>query len=359
MAKTPPPTYHRRSMAMRLQRANCLTFACAATFSLFAAMDARAANDAPTAKQRLRRHGLTPVGQVWIVEDEATLRRELQEFDGVERRLREATDAASAQLRQNEAIRQWLVVLEKAESESKKRRFPPPSGTSAAVTRHAEAGKLESTMPDVTGVGDESPLQTAMIQLVTARSAAAIALLSIDQHAESLSDQYAELATDEGVLTALRELGDAARLGPLRSYRARPDRVEAVAQRVFADPMPIFLECGHERLGIVLDDRVAVTATIDRGNGPPLLTATVAESLELSPSENATRRITVDKRELTVRAARLGVLRIGGVIAKDVEALILPPEAESLGNHIFEMVTPHRRLVTNPAKMEATFERVP
>lgn len=312
--------------------------------------------DVDEAKRLLSAKGLTPLGPVWIVADEVVLRRELQGLEALDRRLRDAMTAAEHQLRQNEQIRQWLAAVEKLPDDKKKRSSSAPSGSSASVAKLAESGGLKSSMPDVTGLGDGTPLQTAMVEWVTARSAGALAVLAIGRLSSGLPQQYAALTADSEVRAALAELGESARLGPLKNYRGRQDRVEALSQRVLTDRVPIYLESGREWVGILLNDRLATTAAIAQGDAPTVLSASLAESLGLAARADPPGRLKVAGRDVQASRARIASLRVGSLLVKDVEIFVLLPEFEDVGNQLGESTLAGARLALRAVRMEAVVE---
>src|SRR5205085_5565577 len=107
-----------------------------------------------------------------------------------------------------------------------------------------EPKKLNSKMADVTGLGEQTPLQLATIELVNARNALALAVLKIRRDSGELDKDYAPLRSDQRITAALLVLGSKWRLGPAKDYQREQTRLATAAQSVLTSRLPVYRESG-------------------------------------------------------------------------------------------------------------------
>jgi hypothetical protein len=300
------------------------------------ALSGASAADADHGRSVLTRNGLSAHGTAWIVAEEAQLRRHIASLDALDRRNRQAQQQAAAMLEKNEKIRAQLIAAEAAKKAGKQ---PPAPASSSASSGSSSDGKkpeeLSSKRPDVTGTGEMTPLQAAMIELVSARQAIFLASAAIDRLEGGLSEKYSELQKRDDVATALKELGEQQKLGPMKDYRRDADRGRQLSASAQRGPIPVFLECDRFRLGVVVNERLPLTMSIAADGEPTLIAAGAARSLGITPKAEAPIR--EDRRgDRVVRASEVSIpsIRLGAIVLRDVPALLLPPEGEDLGSQL-------------------------
>lgn len=317
-------------------------------------------DEVASARQFLTSHGLAPSGNVWITRREARLKRVAESLEALERRHQQAITRAEEALAANEAIRARLAQAEAVEraSEGKPQATPqiPSATTSNTVPATASlTGKINSQMTDVTGTGEQTPLQQAMIELVNARTAVQLAVLAIYRDAPPVDAEYQTLKKDESIRAALKQINSSARLGPARNYPRDIARAEVIATNAFTTEIPGYLESGQFRVAAMLNDLQSVTFTLQMKDSPLLLAASVAERLGLTARDFAEspKEVDIAGRRLSARPVKLASLRIGAGYWKDVPALVLPPEAEDLGSQLSPGVLAGYEVSLQPRRMVA------
>ena len=302
------------------------------------------AADVPTldtlgqARRVLLSRGLVPSGQIWISHRELWVKRSVDALEGLERRHQQAIAKADEMLAANEAIRARLVLAEESartKGRTDTNRPHPSSARQAGRTASpSSSAELTSQLPDVTGLGEQTPLQLAMIELANARTALQLAVLRITREAPRLEAEYKALESNTDVRSALEAIPPNARLGPASNYQREIVKAEAVRAVAFKSEIPGYFESGLFRLQTIVNEIQPVTFTLVK-NGPSVVTASVAQQLGL-PGRHTPRmqEMDLDGRRLAVYPVRLGELRLGSIVIKNVAAVVLPPDAEDLGSRL-------------------------
>jgi hypothetical protein len=323
--------------AASARRAN-LCRLCGLGMTLLAAVltapKASAADPTAAARRLLATRGLVASGGLWVTRRELDIRKRLDGLEALYKRSANAHQQVEALLKRNEFIRAELQRAETIEKQTGK--APPPAtpgkspSGSDAKTRPAE--RLNSQQPDVTGSGDQTPLQVALIDWINARNALEVAVLDIEGGAAELDRRYAALAADESLRAALEAVGGG-RLGPAKDYR-RHQRLAAASKDVFTTSVPIYRESGHWRVGAVVDERTPATFSLVEQSQPTLISATLSQLLGLQPDNSPPENQRLSDRDLPVRRAKLKSLRLGKFLFDNVPVFLLPPEAEDLGSQL-------------------------
>jgi len=282
----------------------------------------------------LMQNGLSASGDFWLASQEIQLRRQIAGLDALDRRHRQAQQQATAMLEKNEQIRARLVAAEAAKKSGK----APASSSGSSTSGSTDAKKgpeLNSKLADVTGIGEMTPLQTAMIELVAARQAVLLACAQIDRAIAELPEKYGELAKQEAITTALKDAGESQRLGPTKDYRRDGEKARQMASIAQRGPIPVFQECGQFRLGAIINEDFPLTMTISAEKEPTLITSTAGQSMGLTPQPDAMKR-DYRRGDRTVKVTEVSIpsVRLGAIILRDVSALLLPPEAEDLASQL-------------------------
>ncbi len=295
------------------------------------------------ARDTLRAKGLAAVGSVWIIATEVELRRQLETLDGLERRFHAARQQADAMLTRNETIRQQLVRLEEAQKKASGDAPRPAttgtksagSGVSVAAPKPDGKPALSSKMPDVTGVGDETPLERAMIELAGARTALTLAAVTIRRQSERLDRDYGPLSQDAEVAAALAQLGSKARLGPLKEYDHKQPRLVAAAKAVLTTQLPVYRESGRYWISTIVNEQMPASFAIAAPDQPTLVSANLAQALNLTVDASAAQKeYAAGGRKLRVRSAKIAAIRLGKQVLRDVTVWVLPPEGEDLQSQL-------------------------
>ena len=313
---------------------------------------------ASAARAVLLGRGLIPSsGHYWLAPREAPLKRAAESLDALERVHHVAMVRAGEILAVNEAIRVRLAQAEEAER-TKRPASEPASRASSAKSGlgNGPPEKLHSQLTDVTGLGEQTPLQQTMIAAVNARIAVQLAILTILRDAPALEKVYQPLKADPAVQSALKQVDRKARLGPARVYPRDVARAEALAPGAFRREILGYQESGRFCVAAILNETCSATFSFQPQAGPLLLTTSVAQRLGLAESSlhGPVREIELAGQKVAARAVRLASLRLGAAVIKDVEALVLPPEAESLGSELSAAVLTGYQVVPQPRRMILT-----
>ena len=111
-----------------------------------------------------RRGGLVLSGNFAVTRQELLLRKRLDSIDGLVKRVAAAHQQADALLAKNELIRAQLRQVEAANPAAAN----SPKSSAAPDAKVPPAERLQSQLPDVTGLGEQTPLQTALIDWISA-----------------------------------------------------------------------------------------------------------------------------------------------------------------------------------------------
>ena len=252
----------------------------------------------------------------------------LDTLDAAIKRTSVAHQLVETQLQRNEIIR---AALRQAEAQAKPAPAPAPKSPGGeAKGRPAE--RLNSQMPDVTGAGEQTPLQLALVDWINAQAALEVTVLGIERSIAALERKYQTLAGDSALTAALERIGNL-RLGPAKDYR-RNNRLIA-AQGFFSARQPIFRESGALAHRGGVNERTPATFSFVEQSRPTFITTTLAESLGLeADSREPANASALASAILSVRRVTLPSLRLGKFVFRDVPVLLLPPEAEDLGSQL-------------------------
>ncbi len=305
-----------------------------------------------TDRQILATRGLVVSGNFAVTRQELMLRKRLDTIDGLIKRVAVAHQQADALLEKNELIRAQLRQVEAGGATPQSQ--GPSKLTTAADPKGRPPERLQSQMPDVTGLGEQTPLQVALMDWINARSTLQVTVLEIQRSLDALDHDYQVLGADRAVLGSLESMAHV-RLGPAKDYR-RNNRL-AAAKEVFTAAQPVYRESGRWRIGAVLNERVPATLSYAEQTGPTLISSTLAQLVGLEP-EPATpaERQRIGDRDLAVRRAKLPALRLGKFVFFDVPVILLPPEAEDLGSQLAGSALAGCRIHLDPQRMTLDLE---
>lgn len=294
-----------------------------------------AGDDAASAAP-LRALGLAQHGEHWLGAAELRLRKRLAGWDALEKRYHQADKLAAAALLENERLRARLVQLEAAAASGRRAAAAAPAprpSADASSSAAKQPPKLSSKSPDLTGPGEQTPLQRAMIGLVQARIALLAAKDAAERDQAAMGKDYERLARNAQVAQALAASG--AKLGPARDY-ARDVQVRAAAvDRLCGERVPVYQECGRFRLGGLLAGGTPATFNVAPAGQPSFLSAAVARAAGVEPSSStAAREVSVAGRKRPARMTTVPAITFGKQTVRDWQVLVLRPEDEDQGSQL-------------------------
>jgi hypothetical protein len=196
---------------------------------------------------------------------------------------------------------------------------------------------LRSRLTPPERIGGLPVMQRAIIHLTNHRNELTICLLEIHDLRPKLRDAYEDLAGDERIKSALRQLGFAHQLGSGEDYDSEPflRKLAGYEKHVFTDDLPLY-RSGEELRVAAFIHRTPVTFTWHNSEDPTMLTASVIEAAGLTVPDDAPqmRHRFSDGQTLTVRQFEIPYLRFGRHVLKDISAFALPAEGERYGAQI-------------------------
>lgn len=301
-------------------------------------------DDPSEAERRLAAAGLNPVGRFWICSEEVELRRQLSALPGLERKFFAAQKKFKELVSTYNDYRGQLERAQSSIAENMERLATGSLSTSQRQQLENEnqqhrdlLAKLKRSISEELNTLDEnSPMTNAAIDVVNARNALAISVLSIRRHLAKLGPQYARLKNARAVAGALDILGRNQTLGPVEKYAAQyRRRLNRLAGAVFADGVPVYRRSGKYRLSVIIGEQTPATFSYTGPQGPTVVPASLLQSVGLEPDRLAMAEVFKEgNRSITVRRVTIPELRVGSLVLRDVQALVLPPEAEDLGARI-------------------------
>jgi hypothetical protein len=294
-----------------------------AALALQLVSDTQARGQAASAEQVLERHGLARLGtEIWIPAAEQQLRAHLAGVDGLKDRVQTLSKQLSDRIEQNAAtwrlLEQTQSRLKDAKTDAQKR----------ALRQARDMYAAQCVKPQE--LGGQLDVQAMLIELTNQRDELLLALQSIRRLGEQMKAQYAVLADSPRVKAALAELGDA-RLGPAKDYEADLRRLPDYDRLVLTDAVPLFMQGSAARVSGIVEDRAALVFTWSPAESRVVITTNMAELAQLEVSQGKPARLRVAGRDVMATQIEISTLRFGRHVLRNVQACVLPPEAEDLG----------------------------
>src|SRR6185436_17353394 len=289
------------------------------------------AKNSPSPEERLQKvHGLVRLsGGVWGLPLEAELKEKLAQLP----LLRESVVIAEKELEDRAAAnrRAWTEAAPAMETlKQALGRLSPTDPQRVPLAQ--QLTNLETTVSEPSRLSLRGEVRARLVAFSRDRSLLQLALLWIRAQTPKLAEEYARLAKLQDVAAALKQLGNE-KLGPLKNYGLEVKRLADYDKLVFTDWLPAYQQAGQTRFSAIANEQAPVTFTwSEESDGKLLLPASVLEPCGLTLPENSPRQtIKLADRTLTVRELAIPTLRLGRHVARNLAALVLPPEGEDLG----------------------------
>ncbi|MEQ8786829.1 MAG: hypothetical protein RIC55_11045 [Pirellulaceae bacterium] len=279
-------------------------------------------------QQVLQSHGLIRqgTGRLWIVASEVDLKRRLDKLPAFERTVKDHEQQLAARINRNAqdwaARNQAIKSLKSAKTDAQKR----------SLKQQIEQLKDACVKPEE--LGKHRDVQSLLIELATERNELLLSVLAARRDFEQMTAAYERLADEQQVQQALMKLSQDARLGPAQSYEAAMKQLDDVQRLVATDWQPLFQQSGLWRVNGIVDERAATTFTWEPKGDRLLLSGGVAELAGLLLVAGKDAELRFGGRRVVARRVVVPSLRFGGCLLHDIDAFILPPEAEDLGSRI-------------------------
>jgi hypothetical protein len=309
-----------------------------------AARSAAADDGEPSAEAVLKMHGLTRQGRLWILPEEQELRDRLATLKRCEDRHREAAAYVERLLEANRNLSLQITRVDETLKKDRELNKSAQPGTAQKKQLETEIKNYETLIeqlrkqyipPDKLGLA--SPLKPALVDLVNARAEATLKFLVYRDTPADLPQRYERLKNDSTVAAALAALPTPDRLGPDKTvcdgWRACVDRLDG---SLLNDNLPVYREGNVYRFTAIVNDRRPLTFSFGNQGEPMVIPQNLAETAGIMAPADA-KKVTyhvAEGRDVPALAVQIPQLRLGRNVAKNVNALILPPEAADIGARI-------------------------
>jgi hypothetical protein len=282
----------------------------------------------PSPREVLEQHGLIRqgTGGLWIVASEVDLQRQLAVLSDGENEVKQHGKQLVSRIDQNRS--DWAALsgarksLKSAKSDARKRSLKK------------QIKQLAETCVKPEELAGERDVHNLLIHFVTERNRLLLSVLAARRDFEFMARQYERLDENRDVQKALLDLKQDARLGPARSYDDAMRQLDELESVLTGDWQPLLQQSGRWRVNGIVAERAATTFTWDPQVDRVLLSGTAARLAGLPAGQGTETEIRVERRKVTARRIVLRNLRFGSCVLHDVDALVLPPEAEDLGSRI-------------------------
>jgi hypothetical protein len=159
--------------------------------------------------------------------------------------------------------------------------------------------------------------------------------LAVRELVDRLPSIYEKLASDSDVTSALAALTPAGQLGSGKTYAGEVRGLSRLEKLIFNDAVPFYRDGKQVRITGLVNEELPVTFSFYESNDPTVITYSMAESLGIDLSSAPRTKVRLGgNSEFNVRQTRLGSVRFGRHVVRDLEALVLSPDDESAGARI-------------------------
>ncbi len=317
-----------------------------------------AVEEMPAGERLLRQAGLRrwEGSQVWLLEDEFQMQALLGELDPVHRRIVRLQSELTEKTMENQLL--WQATRQQSEV-LRQKLAQAPTGDLQRPQWERQLRQLESQGVDPAKLSSVAPVRSLLVQLTDLRLRLALSVITIRRLHQQMLSEYELLAKNPGITRALRARGENHRLGPLRKgYEFQLKRLERHEGLAFSHWVPLYQQSDRTRFGGIVHERVPAVFTWQDSSQETLIPATLVESAGLTFLEDAeTVEISLEsQRRLQTRRVVLPTLRFGGVVLRDVSALMLPPEGEDIGPRIGPAGLSGYMVELEPERLRARFQ---
>lgn len=313
------------------------------------------ANDVRRTLRRDYRLRQADPANVWLVPAEVRLRDAIQRLEstrsmivaaqkGIERRIEQNRSSFLASQQKIKSLRNAVAQLNGSD---KKRR---------EVERQIIELKERMIAPKDLGAVPE--VRSDLIDLTNQRLQASIDMLIVTRIVAQLPKKYADLRGDQRLSRMLKSLGVDHRLGPLKDdYTQYIRRFDEVAQTVFTNWSPLYLQSELMRFGGLVNERTPIVFSWQDSSEETVLTSGVAEATGCMPSAPLPARVVnVAGKRLKAHPITIPTVRFGKHVLNNVQAVVLPPESEDVGCRIGRRAFDEFRVEPQPERLRIVVE---
>ncbi len=295
----------------------------------------------------LTEHGLTPVGSVYVLEEEQAVTRLRRDVQMAERELREAEEEFRRAERQIARAQAYIAQLQNEidEIRSRARR----SDTQREYDRHMRS--LEEKTAEIQQVQEQrQAFEDEQQQTIDdARAAYLNMLFEVADQVSTVAQRYTELADDEEVAAAIEAQSESSgrryALGPSRGFERMQEELIQSAEEYSAGVVDLRKEGNILMIDVRINGNPIRSMILDTGASSISMPYTFAQDLGIRPDE-ATPQVQVqmaDGKIVDAWRMTLESVQVGQFVVRDVECIVLPEELHAapalLGNSFLSHFT--------------------
>ena len=298
------------------------------------------AMDAESAARLLVQRVLTLAGRHWLCPEDLRLRRQLDALDRQQKQFHQARKLLDQRIEENEKAGRSMAEI--AQTIAQRQRLLVSTtdltlrrqrGEEIARLKTTEGALRERYLPPER-FAEDAALRVTLLEWINARNALAVSAQGYEDSLLRINDRYDALRQDAEVQRALASLGRQNVLGGGRNLAASAPQIDDAKRVALGAEAPLYRVSGQWRTSLLIGDSTPAACSLAE-QGPALsLPETVARAAGIPLGQDLPKRrfTAADGRQpLDVQVVQLKRVRLGGHVFTNVEAYVLPPEAEDLG----------------------------
>ncbi|WP_422931225.1 TIGR02281 family clan AA aspartic protease [Singulisphaera sp. PoT] len=291
--------------------------------------------DAP-ADSALLSKGLKRVGTNYVLTEEATIQKELNEARALYKQLTLAVQQQRA-LAQEAEENKYLFK----EMIQRRTLLNQQLGQTSTVAEHNQIVTMLNDINDRMRLihdeeNDSKVKDESNVKAAQRREAFVQAVIDLRQRIDEAQNKYKELAEDAEVKDTLAALNTKTKakiaLGPSKTFLSNVKLVEKIEASVLTESVTMRRDNGVFWLDVTMNGKVTEPMVFDTGAGLTVLSSDLASKIGLKPSESdptiecqiADGSI-VEAKKMTIPSVRVGKFTI-----KDVECAVMPPSKKEI-----------------------------
>ena len=291
----------------------------------------------------LRKAGLEPAGERWLLPAELRLQRRFAALDRWHREALASGKKLELWISTQAAIRNEIVALQTTQRQLSEAQAAQPDQAQIGLRLRKIAARLKlltTKRLSPSELVNRQEVRAEMTRQISACNRIILLEIAAPRRVRELTAAYQKLSADEAIRGALATLGGQERLEVGPAYAGQWLQLANIASEVLPDRWPVYGQNGRWRTSLIIEQRQSATVTIFEDTKerpyPAWLPASVLQAAGIKIPENAPYlelRLPSGRRVPT-RVLRLSYLQLGKHRIGGAEVLSLLPEDEDLGGQI-------------------------